>query len=379
MTVHASKGLEAPIVFLPDTILSTAPRSLQFLWPSNSGEEKGKQLPLPLWRVPNEAPCALFQSAQERKKEKDKAEYARLLYVALTRAKNQVYIYGARGEKSQSYSWYDWIQSGIKKNEDIIETKEGIWVHHSEPKILSAVKDDKTSSKTKNKTEKETAPIHPPPWLFRAPKPERLPQQIQASQLIAYDPFSTPEEDRVLSPLQGRTGSDGTSHIFRRGLATHKLFEMLPKIADQDARDKIAKDYLAQKNLGLSPALQSSIFDEVMTILKDKRLRALFSPLAQTECAIIGYLADGRLVSGQIDRMIIQNKTIQILDYKTNRPSPQDIENIPKNYIQQLRAYAELMAHIYPDHQIETGLLWTDQARFMMIPSAYLTDPNFGA
>jgi ATP-dependent helicase/nuclease subunit A len=88
------------------------------------------------------------------------------------------------------------------------------------------------------------------------------------------------------------------------------------------------------------------------------------------EVPVTGMLDDHTLISGQIDRLVVTDDEILILDYKTNRPPPQDETNIPDIYRRQMHAYARALSQIYPDKKIRCYLLWTDGARLMEIRTA---------
>ena len=61
-----------------------------------------------------------------------------------------------------------------------------------------------------------------------------------------------------------------------------------------------------------------------------------------------------------------------IVDFKTNRPPPRRIEDVPALYGRQLAAYRAALAAVYPDRTIRCGLLWTDSLVLMWLPDALL-------
>ena len=95
--------------------------------------------------------------------------------------------------------------------------------------------------------------------------------------------------------------------------------------------------------------------------------KEIFGSNSFAEAPITGVLQDGTTVSGQIDRLLIKDKEIYILDYKTNRPPPQNVAAIPAVYRTQMATYAAILREIYPDHIIRTALIWTDGPRLMEI------------
>ena len=104
-----------------------------------------------------------------------------------------------------------------------------------------------------------------------------------------------------------------------------------------------------------------------MAILENPDFEGFFRYGSLAEVAVTGLMADGRIISGQIDRLVIGEEDIWILDYKTNRPPPTDPKDIPQTYRSQLSAYRESVAAIYSQHKIYSALLWTDGPRLMMV------------
>ncbi|MGC2415380.1 MAG: UvrD-helicase domain-containing protein, partial [Stellaceae bacterium] len=85
LTVHGAKGLEAPVVFLPDTLqLPVHPDAL--LWSEDEG--------LPLWRPRKDFSAPFYSAERDRLRQRQLQEYRRLLYVALTRAQDRLYVCG---------------------------------------------------------------------------------------------------------------------------------------------------------------------------------------------------------------------------------------------------------------------------------------------
>jgi ATP-dependent helicase/nuclease subunit A len=76
---------------------------------------------------------------------------------------------------------------------------------------------------------------------------------------------------------------------------------------------------------------------------------------------------ESTVISGQIDRVLITDREILIVDYNTNRPPPGSAQDIPESYRQQLRAYRRLMEKIYPGRAVRTALIWTYTATLMEI------------
>ena len=133
------------------------------------------------------------------------------------------------------------------------------------------------------------------------------------------------------------------------------------------ARRAAAEKFLARPALELPPEMQKSIAGEIMAILEDKTFGPIFGPGSMAEIPVTGFLHGKTLVSGQIDRVLVTGEEILIVDYKTNRPPPENIADVPPAYLRQMKIYAGLMREIYPGRTVRTALLWTDGARLMEI------------
>lgn len=345
MTVHASKGLEAPIVFLPDTTSRPSGSKIaRFLW---ADSEQG--LRLPLWSASSDDSAPLYRQTREKIKNKDYAEYLRLLYVALTRARDRLYICGTVGTKGlpdnpEKPTWYHLVRDAFDRM-DI--PQDG----HS--RTLKTMQKG-TAKSPEGRAEENRLP-NCPDWLHLQPPAEAEPRRYIQPSMIGRD------LDPAISPLQTTA-----EHRFERGLLTHRLFEFLPDI-DPSLRRQAAQRFLEKNASTLPASLQSNILEEVFSILDDSVFADVFGPDSLAEVPVTGDIGGGRILSGQIDRLLIGKERILIVDFKTNRPSPRHQSEIPENYKDQLRAYKYAISMIYPDRTVQCALLWTDRAVLMPI------------
>lgn len=306
MTVHGSKGLQAPIVILPDTTQVPADYP-SFAFEAESG--------LPLWLPAQTEACPRTAALKFNIKEAQIQEYRRLLYVAMTRAQDELYVSGWENARDVSDdSWYQMIVQGLGPISEL-QTFKGDEIWSGDSLILSSV----STQKVANNIEPEEAISELPSWLFERVKVD--------------------QKDRVLRPSSfEKTQKSYFSKATLRGIQIHKLLETLPNSLSE------GDDELTQ----LARHIIKSYPD-------------LFSRNSRGEVPVFGEVNDLK-ISGQIDRLIVHDHKIQIVDYKTTKRPPQNGE-IPANYIQQLAAYALLMREIYPTHHIECGILWTEIPR----------------
>ncbi len=359
MTVHGAKGLQAPIVFLPDT-MGAPTKGPKFLWAGQTGDDEG----LLLW-PPSRTFCeSVADSERDRVKLQDRREYRRLLYVAMTRAEDRLIVCGWKGKnKEPDDCWYHLIKNGLEAvSEDNLESIEDSFLAGA-PEIGDArvlrltCPQEVAGEKTEPPPEVEPAPL--PSWAQSPPAAEPDPPRPLAP--------SRPEEDEpaVRSPV----GPDDGQR-FKRGRLIHRLLQSLPEVAP-DRRASTASSWLARPAHGLSPEARDEIVAEVLGVLEHPEHARLFGPGSRAEVPLTG-LVDGRVISGQVDRLLISSESVTVLDYKTNRPVPGDPSAVPTIYLGQMAAYRAVLRLIYPDLPVRCVLLWTDGPRLMTLEDALL-------
>jgi len=344
MTVHASKGLEAPIVFLPDTTALPNPsKTPRLLW-----MDKRETGTFPLWTDKTDNICALYKEARTKEKDREYAEYLRLLYVALTRARDHLYICGELkkdgfSKTNNQLTWYQLVKEAFPRLSG---------VEISGDRHIYELKSDITQ-KGIRKTDSIAAPL--PAWLPLPPAKEKDIRHFVQPSLLGRT------NDAALSPLQN---SDG--YRFERGILTHRLFQFLPQITPLH-REKAATLFLKKSGSALPVSVRDEIAKEVLTVLNDPVFAPVFGPDSLAEVSVTGEIGEGRILSGQIDRLVVKKDRILIVDFKSNRPSPANESEIPQSYRDQLRAYKSAISKIYQNLPVECALLWTDKAILMPI------------
>jgi ATP-dependent helicase/nuclease subunit A len=156
---------------------------------------------------------------------------------------------------------------------------------------------------------------------------------------------------------------------FRRGRLVHRLLQSLPDLPAA-RRAEAARRFLAGPVHGLAPAQQAEILAETLAVLDDPDFAALFGPDSRAEVPIVGTVAGAgglEVVSGQVDRLVVTDRAVLVVDYKTNRPAPRTEAEVPTLYLRQMAAYRAVLSGIYPDRPIEGFLLWTEGPRIMRI------------
>ena len=350
MTVHGSKGLEAPIVFLPDTTqLPTKSGPVIKLQSGYAVPTNSKQMPIAL---------TPYKEAMKAKREQ---EYLRLLYVALTRAESRLVLCGykhGRGQGSISKkSWYEDMARAF-------ETLESRKIDTPFGDGLSFGFGAKPYVSAEASAPKEVASL--PPWINSlakgAPAPRR---KVTPSHLLA----PTSQSDMpVRSPL-----TQAAETRFMRGNLIHKLLEILPEF-EGDKRTKVAEKMLAGYK-SLSSEKRDEIISEVFAVLNHPEFADIFAPGSRAEISLAGSakgLPEHLYLNAQIDRISVTDSKVFIVDYKSNRPPPQTQDGVADIYWGQMAAYRELAREIYPSHEIVCALLWTDGPRLMILDDEHL-------
>lgn len=351
MTVHASKGLQAPIVFMPDTtgLPSSGTRHDDFFWLDDT---------MPLWSSSSNNDPKMIQSFRDDKKSAELDEYYRLLYVAMTRAEDRLIICGTLNGRQSDIpdgSWYQCVENAMVN----IGSKSQEWNHDDSymPDISNKVcLIFETQQTTEPKADKPQSTFNNtdntlPSWVTKSLKPEQTPPRVLRP--------SQDESDTL--PVRSPLSHSDDAYRFRRGLLTHSLLQYLPDIP-VEKREAAAQYYLSKQAPDVSDDVRNSILAESMTILDE--FPEFFATGSYTEVPVTGTIKRDNgaidIISGQIDRLLVTDDTVWIIDFKSNRPPPRDPANIPAQYQKQLAAYKTLIQDIYPHHDIRCALLWTD-------------------
>jgi ATP-dependent helicase/nuclease subunit A len=354
MTAHGAKGLEAPIVFLPETVTGVGGRASPLLETEDGGF---------LWCGSSAGDCEASAGARAWRKRRDEEEQLRLLYVALTRTRDRLVIAGrvnATARIENLKGWWGPLSAAFDHlGDQVREIDGGVRRFGSDPQSLpSRVAEPPGDSEGL------------PDWAVRPPPPEREANAYAApSTLTEDDPTPAP------SPL-ARSGGLGR---FRRGSIIHRLLQLLPDLAP--AERAVGARRLLAKEADLSSEQRAEMAAAALAVLEDPAFADVFAPGSRAEAAVAGGapdLPEGMLVSGRVDRMRIEPDRVLVVDFKTNRPAPRSIEAADSAYILQMAVYAAVLRAVFPGRRVEAALVWTDGPRLMPIPEAVMTDALAG-
>lgn len=360
MTVHGSKGLQAPIVFLPDTLqIPTTPPKL--LWLGDREDE------LLVWPPRSDDQNEVCRQSRDEARRAREQEYRRLLYVAMTRAEDRLYICGWHTRRGASdLAWYNIIRDALDQRLD----------PEDDPFLASRTEADsaqvwrlscpQTVAPTPGKQVQEVSAAEDlPVWAQTPPQPEPSPPR----------PLAPSRPDGEEPPVRSPFGRDDGAR-FRRGRLVHRLLQTLPDLPKGE-RHAATSRFLARSAWGLSRTQQTEIAMEVDRVLNDPVFAPIFGPGSRAEVPVVGLIGE-RAISGQVDRLLVSDSEVLIVDYKTNRPPPTRQEDVAGIYWRQMAAYRAALACIYPGRHIRCALLWTDGPHLMSLDNARLDDALAG-
>ncbi len=356
MTVHGAKGLQAPIVILPDTFQVPRPglHGPRLLWTgAGAGEAE-----LCLWSPEARRDDRLSKAAREAVAQAQQAEYRRLLYVALTRAQDRLYVCGYQDRSTPSdRCWYKLVEAGLRLGAESFEfAGPGGELSGTGLRLIS-----------RQTRQPKPQPLHAPraaalrpEWWERAPPAEPEPPR----------PLIPSRPDGDEPPALGPFDADSATRRFRRGRLVHRLLQTLPDLAEAQ-RAAAARRFLARPAHLLSAEEQEAIARETLAVLSHPDWAALFGPESTAEVPVVGRVGT-RILSGQIDRLVVTKTAVLVVDYKTNRPPPVNAAGVSPVYLRQMAAYRTALAGLYPGCRLRCALLWTDGPKLMELPADLL-------
>ncbi len=320
MTVHGAKGLEAPIVILPDTgqrVISITDDIVMMddvpVWKTSAAD-----MPQPMVNTVDEMKAAQFR------------ERLRLLYVAMTRAEKWLIVAAAGDLAKDGNDWYQITQTAMQHINATQAGESGI--------LRFQVGDWDALPKGLSKPNLSTRALLEP--IFTEPAQDPTPRMQTLS----------PSDLGGAKALAGAAG-DETETAMQYGSLVHLMLENagvgIPEHPDKE--------------------MQLRAQQEADEVLNDPALRDLFAPETLAEVSITADIKGHRL-HGTIDRLVIKTDRILAVDFKTNRVVPSAPSACPDGLLRQMGAYALMLQQVYPDHHIETAILWTARRALMVLP-----------
>ena len=320
----------------------------------------------------------LTTTAKEARDRKAHEEYRRLLYVAATRAEDELYICGAesgknknpRAKETRIKTWHALAEDAMDAlGERVAKGDLPFW--SDSDAVIRSLSCEQTEPPKQDEAKGKVTPAAPPGWLYKPADKELAPDILAPSRLHGESDADIADIPPDATSAYPPTGSDDP---YFRGRIIHRLLELLPDIPDSE-REKTADDLLYHLAPQTPPDERARWGAETLQILNDQAFGDVFTSGSRAEVSIGGLLPGDpgkRKVSGEIDRLVISEDRILIVDYKTNRPPPDNVANADPAYITQLAVYRALIQEIYPDRQVDCALLWTFAPKLMPVPDSML-------
>ncbi|MCP4922843.1 MAG: double-strand break repair helicase AddA [bacterium] len=322
-TVHSAKGLQSPLVILPDSVRIPKVRD------SLIRHEKGMA-----WMPPSKGHIPQTRYIQSAHQERIEQEYRRLLYVAMTRAENHLIVSGwSAKEDPEEGCWYDVVTRGLNSLPNVQMGQEGdlVFQENFEGVVVS-----------ENSANKKNPPLHKPlpAWASQVfeDKPEEVPLQKQTTQ------------PRIES--------------LEKGSWIHLLLEHLPRVSASQRR-ALARRLLSPSDV--DAVSFELIYTEVSRLLENPTLQPLWASNARYEVPILGKL-EGISRNVRLDYLAVTSEHVHVVDYKTDATPASQIQQISSSYIQQMAEYVFLLEQLYPNHTIKASILWTHSGVLQDLP-----------
>ena len=326
MTVHGAKGLEAPVIVMPDTLKQRKPNPLTYPLTYSPTYLLGGDMPI--YAPAEGSRLDAIIEAKEKIKNQQRDEDNRLLYVALTRAEDGLLVAGFEQSRKREYegSWYEKIATAAAKIDPI--------------KLRGQ---DRQAIKTPE--EKSPEADRYPQWIHQTPAPEDA----------QYTTLSPSQQPSGKSPM-----GEGRQKAMLRGTLIHRLLEILPGLDDEAqtrAAGRIIAPLVPQE---FSQSEANAAIAEAQNLMQSDALNPIFSKHGRAEVPITGEV-NGQNFQGIIDRLVIEEERITIIDFKSGKP-PENNADIPESYQQQMEIYSQIIRQIWPERSVRAALVFTENA-----------------
>jgi ATP-dependent helicase/nuclease subunit A len=355
MTVHGSKGLQAPIVILADAVHGLTKQMLDVRLDLAGWHG------LPLFRTGAASRPPRLQDAVRAAEAAAMAEHWRLFYVAATRAERMLVVTGTQkqaGKLVPPTSWYAAAETALAVLDPVAvdigweggpaqryATQPGRWAAGQ--------------AEARRRADAATPPAPLPDWALRpAPEEARPPRPLAPSQLGA--------DDAPQRPAGAERGA-----AIRRGLLLHALIERLPDVPLAQ-RDAAARRWLAAQAVDVAEGERAAWAAEACAALANPEWRALFGPGSLAEAPFSAVIDGGLVIAGTVDRLLVTETEVLVLDYKTGAHVPAAAAAVAPAFLRQMAAYAAALAVIFPGRTVSAALLYTAAPRLIALPADLL-------
>ena len=335
LTIHASKGLESPAVFLINAGCIAQPRTPPWLiaWPPDAHRPTLVVAPAPAGERDAVSEDLLSQQRQQEQREE-----LNLLYVAVTRARQFLHISGFKPARSdRRASWHEHAVAAMPRLQGgggaplagMVEDT----LHHGSG--LAAIGESPEKSAV---VAIEPEQLRKPLRRLQAPGQAAAPSRIDHGETI----------DAVAA---------------RRGDGIHRLLQLL---CEEPALS--ASTLHARLQSHLAGAVTDAEFEQwqavAQGVIDAPALAAFFQPSRYSQAwNEVPVPHEG--TEAFVDRLVDDGRVLWVLDYKTSK-NPQPAQ-LAERYRSQLVAYMESVRSIWPDREVRGGLVLTETRSWVEI------------
>ncbi|MGB3167392.1 MAG: 3'-5' exonuclease, partial [Alteraurantiacibacter sp.] len=349
MTVHGSKGLQAPIVILADACGDPDASRMSGL---SLAEETGEgALTLPIPPLAGAEKAGRIAAAEEAANAAEREEHWRLLYVGMTRAEEALFIGGALGKREKEPkpdSWYARLEQIFG----------GEWL---EDDIWGARMEAGERAEPVETRSQDLLPLPTvlPDWATRPVGEEPRPPRPLAPSVSAEEVGANP-------PLPAHQAAIAA----RRGVLIHALLERLPDVP-RDLRESGGRAWLARRGSDLAEGERADMLASAMAVLDHSDWAELFGPDALAEVPLAATVGE-QVIAGFADRLLVTPGRVQVVDFKTARRPPASLAEVPPSTLRQMASYVAALEVIYPDRPVEAAVLYTQTPQIIALPADVL-------
>jgi ATP-dependent helicase/nuclease subunit A len=355
MTVHGAKGLQAPVVILADIASDPTKkpdRSVQTNKPFGA--------PMPLLPINRSLRIGRLDEIVAEQEASEQAEHLRLLYVAITRAEERLILVGSmNGKEAPEKSWYPSLRAAMEELQCQSQSDNdwGPGGYRMQIMGVAGLTGALTKDEASKSTEEQPEPQTLPDWLYTPAPQEDMPPRPLTPTRIDDDQY----------------GEIPASSLLRvaavRGKLIHSLFERLSG-DDPDKALHQAEKWL-QRNNSLPELNNQVILRDIERVITNAQYRDFFGPMARAEVPIAAVVGT-QVVSGRIDRLLVGDDLIRVIDFKTGRRIPKSAEDVPVPLLRQMAHYVAALEVIFGNHRIEAALLFTSGPELIALPDDLL-------
>jgi ATP-dependent helicase/nuclease subunit A len=374
MTVHASKGLQAPIVIMADSASRPPADRNQLLWMRDADSGGASGIDLPIFCPRRDAHCEESQRFQAMMQARAAEEHHRLLYVAMTRAEDRLIVCGweGGGARSAAPSWHELIGRGFDQLSVPVRETPGAWPETM--RVLASPQRRRPPARLAAETAADAVVL--PGWMGQGPDWRATPPPVEPARPRPLTP-SRPEDaafgpvPQADSPVRAAaSGAAKRGARFARGSLIHGLLQHLPEVPPATRADA-GRAFLTRPGSALDAEDAQTVLGQCLAVLDHPALSAAFQPGSRAEVPLTGEVA-GLVITGIIDRLAVSESEVVAIDFKTGRQPPEEVAKTPILYLRQMAAYRALLRAIFPDRPVRCALVWTETATVTPLPDGLL-------